>query len=90
MFHVGLHMFEDEPYVKPGLADMKNAVVCKVSGFLMQWTLGMATLAPLNVLGKVKRHSLDAFLNDNSLHLLRARAIKIFTRKKKEFAIDPP
>lgn len=27
MFRVGLDVFEDEPYMKPGLADMKNAVV---------------------------------------------------------------
>ncbi|PHT56016.1 hypothetical protein CQW23_04502 [Capsicum baccatum] len=27
MFRVGLDVFEDEPYMKPGLADMKNVVV---------------------------------------------------------------
>ncbi|VAI32837.1 unnamed protein product [Triticum turgidum subsp. durum] len=27
MFHVGLDVFEDEPYMKPGLAEMKNVVV---------------------------------------------------------------
>ena len=27
MFRVGLYVFEDEPYMKPGLADMKNAIV---------------------------------------------------------------
>ena len=27
MFRVGLDVFEDEPYMKPGLAEMKNAVV---------------------------------------------------------------
>lgn len=27
MFRVGLDVFEDEPYMKPGLADMKNAIV---------------------------------------------------------------
>ncbi|KAM3326288.1 hypothetical protein P3S67_001414 [Capsicum chacoense] len=27
MFRVGLDIFEDEPYIKPGLADMKNAAV---------------------------------------------------------------
>ncbi|PHU29426.1 Glycerate dehydrogenase [Capsicum chinense] len=27
MFRVGLDVFEDEPYMKAGLADMKNVVV---------------------------------------------------------------
>ncbi|KAF3671844.1 S phase kinase-associated protein 1 [Capsicum annuum] len=27
MFRVGLDVFEDEPYMKPGLADIKNVVV---------------------------------------------------------------
>lgn len=27
MFRVGLDVFEDEPYMKPGLADMPNAIV---------------------------------------------------------------
>ncbi|KAE9448595.1 hypothetical protein C3L33_19497, partial [Rhododendron williamsianum] len=27
MFRVGLDVFEDEPYMKPGLADMKNAII---------------------------------------------------------------
>ena len=27
MFRVGLDVFEEEPYMKPGLAEMKNAIV---------------------------------------------------------------
>ena len=27
MFRVGLDVFEEEPFMKPGLADMKNAIV---------------------------------------------------------------
>ncbi|KAB2606934.1 chitobiosyldiphosphodolichol beta-mannosyltransferase-like [Pyrus ussuriensis x Pyrus communis] len=29
MFRVGLDVFEDEPYMKPGLADLKNVVVVR-------------------------------------------------------------
>ena len=27
MFWIGLDVFEEEPYMKPGLAEMKNAIV---------------------------------------------------------------
>ncbi|MCH1921718.1 hypothetical protein L9G15_20150, partial [Shewanella sp. A3A] len=55
MFRVGLDVFEDEPYMKPGLADMKNAVVVPHIASASKWTReGMATLAALNVLGKIK------------------------------------
>lgn len=55
MFRVGLDVFEDEPYMKPGLADMKNAVVVPHIASASKWTReGMATLAALNVLGSIK------------------------------------
>ncbi|XP_071929664.1 glycerate dehydrogenase-like, partial [Coffea arabica] len=51
MFRVGLDVFEDEPYMKPGLADMKNAIVVPHIASASKWTReGMATLAALNVL----------------------------------------
>nr|XP_023882224.1 glycerate dehydrogenase isoform X1 [Quercus suber] len=112
MFRVGLDVFEDEPYMKPGLADMKNAIVVphiasaskvirftdkmvetyryvpcisllllrllsdisnNVPSSFMQWTReGMATLAALNVLGKIKGYPIwsdpnrvEPFLNEN-------------------------
>lgn len=46
MFRVGLDVFEDEPYMKPGLADMKNAIVVphiasasKVQFFYINYTV---------------------------------------------------
>ncbi|NP_001312699.1 glycerate dehydrogenase [Nicotiana tabacum] len=74
MFRVGLDVFEDEPYMKPGLADMKNAVVVPHIASASKWTReGLATLAALNVLGKIKGYSVwgnpnsvDAFLNGSS------------------------
>ncbi|KAM3367957.1 hypothetical protein ACQJBY_016483 [Aegilops geniculata] len=51
MFHVGLDVFEDEPYMKPGLAEMKNVVVMPHIASASKWTReGMATLAALGVL----------------------------------------
>ncbi|CAM8910922.1 unnamed protein product [Rhodiola kirilowii] len=74
MFRVGLDVFEDEPYMKPGLADMKNAVVVPHIASASKWTReGMATLAALNVLGKIKKYPLwsdpnkvEPFLDENS------------------------
>ncbi|KAG5624766.1 hypothetical protein H5410_009984 [Solanum commersonii] len=74
MFRVGLDVFEDEPYMKPGLADMKNAVVVPHIASASKWTReGMATLAALNVLGKIKGYpiwsnpnSVEPFLNENT------------------------
>ncbi|XP_058090784.1 glycerate dehydrogenase [Magnolia sinica] len=55
MFRVGLDVFEDEPFMKPGLADQKNAVIVPHIASASKWTReGMATLAALNVLGKIK------------------------------------
>ncbi|KAJ0077712.1 hypothetical protein Patl1_35443 [Pistacia atlantica] len=74
MFRVGLDVFEDEPSMKPGLADMKNAVVVPHIASASKWTReGMATLAALNVLGKIKGYPLwgdpnlvEPFLNENA------------------------
>ncbi|EOX97643.1 Glycerate dehydrogenase isoform 3, partial [Theobroma cacao] len=38
MFRVGLDVFEDEPYMKPGLADMKNAVIVPHIASASKWT----------------------------------------------------
>ncbi|XP_073279125.1 glycerate dehydrogenase [Primulina huaijiensis] len=74
MFRVGLDVFEDEPYMKPGLAEMKNAVIVPHIASASKWTReGMATLAALNVLGKIKGYpvwsnpnSVEAFLDEKS------------------------
>ncbi|KAG5547668.1 hypothetical protein RHGRI_013385 [Rhododendron griersonianum] len=74
MFRVGLDVFEDEPYMKPGLADMKNAIVVPHIASASKWTReGMATLAALNVLGKIKGYPvwsdpnrIEPFLNENA------------------------
>ncbi|KAG9442729.1 hypothetical protein H6P81_018583 [Aristolochia fimbriata] len=74
MFRVGLDVFEDEPHMKPGLADQKNAVVVPHIASASKWTReGMATLAALNVLGKIKGYPLwpdpnrvEPFLDENS------------------------
>ncbi|KAK2966824.1 hypothetical protein RJ640_026505 [Escallonia rubra] len=74
MFRVGLDVFEDEPYMKPGLSEMKNAIVVPHIASASKWTReGMATLAALNVLGKVKGYPVwsdpnrvDLFLDENS------------------------
>nr|ACF81050.1 unknown [Zea mays] len=73
MFRVGLDVFEDEPYMKPGLADMKNAVVVPHIASASKWTReGMATLSALNVLGKIKGYpvwgnpnQVEPFLQEN-------------------------
>ncbi|BBH09815.1 hydroxypyruvate reductase [Prunus dulcis] len=76
MFRVGLDVFEDEPYMKPGLADLKNAIVVPHIASASKWTReGMATLAALNVLGKIKGYPIwsdpnqvEPFLNENAHH----------------------
>ncbi|KAL0561019.1 hypothetical protein IC582_001437 [Cucumis melo] len=73
MFRVGLDVFEDEPYMKPGLADMKNAIIVPHIASASKWTReGMATLAALNVLGKIKGYPVwsdpnrvEPFLDEN-------------------------
>ena len=51
-FRVGLDVYEDEPAMKPGLADLDNAVLAPHLGSATSWTReGMATLAAANVAG---------------------------------------
>ncbi|XP_039039194.1 glycerate dehydrogenase HPR, peroxisomal-like isoform X2 [Hibiscus syriacus] len=77
MFRVGLDVFEAEPFMKPGLAEMKNAAVVPHIASASNWTReGMATLASQNVLGKIKGYTIwgdpnriEPFLNE-TLHLL--------------------
>ncbi|KAF3786108.1 Glyoxylate reductase [Nymphaea thermarum] len=74
MFRVGLDVFEDEPHMKPGLADLKNAIVVPHIASASKWTReGMATLAALNVLGNIKGYPVwpnsnlvEPFLDENS------------------------
>ncbi|KAM3219553.1 hypothetical protein P3S67_019332 [Capsicum chacoense] len=69
MFRVGLDVFE-----KPGLANMKNVVVVPHTTTASKWTReGMATLAALNILEKIKGYPIwsnpnivEAFLDENS------------------------
>lgn len=49
-FKVGLDVFEDEPAMKPGLADLSNVVIVPHIASATVWTRqGMATLAAANV-----------------------------------------
>ncbi len=49
-FRVGLDVFEDEPAMKPGLADLDNVVMVPHLGSATSWTRqGMASLAACNV-----------------------------------------
>nr|AFK40805.1 unknown [Lotus japonicus] len=74
MFRVGLDVFEEEPYMKPGLAELKNAIVVPHIASASKWTReGMATLAALNVLGKIKGYpvwfdanKVEPFLDENA------------------------
>ncbi|KAJ9704457.1 hypothetical protein PVL29_002837 [Vitis rotundifolia] len=75
IIQLSIHFFQDEPYMKPGLAEMKNAIVVPHIASASKWTReGMATLAALNVLGKIKGYpvwhdpnKVEPFLNENSL-----------------------
>ncbi|KAG5151710.1 hypothetical protein JHK84_028182 [Glycine max] len=74
MFRVGLDVFEEEPYMKPRLTELKNAIVVPHIASASNWTHeGMATLAALNVLGKIKGYPVwfdanrvEAFLKENA------------------------
>lgn len=49
-FRAGLDVYEDEPALKPGLADLDNVVLAPHLGSATRWTReGMATLAAANV-----------------------------------------
>ena len=51
-FRAGLDVFEDEPELKPGLAELENVVIVPHIASATSWTRqGMATLAAANVAG---------------------------------------
>ncbi len=71
-FRVGLDVFEDEPALKPGLADLQNAVIVPHIASSTRWTRqGMGTLAATNVAAMLmgypvwKGPSTLVFLEDN-------------------------
>ncbi|KAL5138249.1 Glycerate dehydrogenase [Glycine soja] len=76
MFRVGLDVFEEEPYMKSRLTELKNAIVVPHIASASNWTHeGMATLAALNVLvyGKIKGYPVwfdanrvESFLKENA------------------------
>ena len=54
-FGAGLDVFEDEPLMKPGLAECDNAVIVPHIASASQWTRGgMATLAACNVAARLQ------------------------------------
>ena len=56
-FRVGLDVFEDEPAMKPGLADLDNVVMVPHLGSATSWTRrGMASLAACNVAAILSGH----------------------------------
>ncbi|MCF7805619.1 MAG: D-glycerate dehydrogenase [Candidatus Marinimicrobia bacterium] len=51
-FRVGLDVFEDEPDMKPGLAELENVTIVPHIASATRWTReGMATLAACNIAG---------------------------------------
>ncbi|GMQ94302.1 MAG: D-glycerate dehydrogenase [Acidimicrobiia bacterium] len=58
-FTAGLDVFEDEPAMKPGLADLDNVVIVPHIASATKWTReGMATLAAANVAAILQGHPL--------------------------------
>jgi hydroxypyruvate reductase 1 len=58
-FRVGLDVFENEPAMAPGLADLENVVIVPHIASATRWTReGMATLAAANVAGLLSRYPL--------------------------------
>lgn len=71
-FRAGLDVFEDEPQMKPGLAELGNVVIVPHVGSATVWTRsGMATLAATNVASIVlgypvwRSEDISPFLGDN-------------------------
>lgn len=59
LFTVGLDVFEDEPAMKPGLAELDNVVIVPHIASATKWTReGMATLAAANVAGILQGYPL--------------------------------
>lgn len=54
-FRAGLDVFEDEPYMKPGLKDQDNCVIVPHIASASEWTRGgMATLAACNIAARLQ------------------------------------
>jgi hydroxypyruvate reductase 1 len=58
-FHAGLDVFENEPSMAPGLAELDNVVIVPHIASATRWTReGMATLAACNVAGILRGYPL--------------------------------
>ncbi len=71
-FRVGLDVFEEEPAMKPGLAELDNVVIVPHIASATSWTRqGMAALAAANLVAMLldypvwKNDDISAFLGDN-------------------------
>jgi hydroxypyruvate reductase 1 len=78
-FRVGLDVYEDEPAMKPGLADLPNAVIVPHIASATSWTReGIATLAATNVSAILlgypvwQKADISPFLGDDPSTPLRA------------------
>lgn len=87
-FRAGLDVFEDEPELKPGLAQLDNVVIVPHIASATSWTRqGMATLAASNVAGLLmgypawNKPDITPFLEGDSPHaapsILNAEALNI-------------